>query len=67
MDKCDFILYKQFPTKFTLILLPTQLNSRTRLLSDVAGDLMPPPDSSLDFHAEIFSVLPIFIKYLYIG
>ena len=28
---------------------------------------MPPPDSSLDFHAEIFSVLPIFIKYLYIG
>ena len=28
---------------------------------------MPPPDSSLDSHAEIFSVLPIFIKYLYIG
>ena len=38
-----------------------------KILSDVAGSLMLSSDSPLDFHSEIFYVLAITVKYLYIG
>ena len=38
-----------------------------RLLSDVAGGVILPADNPLDFHDEIYCVLAITLKYLFIG
>ena len=48
-----FSCFKQLPTSFTLILLPTMLNPGGRLLSDVVGELIVLSDNSLDYHEEI--------------
>ena len=39
-------------------------NDEARLLSEVAGSIIVSSDNSSDFHAEIWSVLPIFSKNL---
>ena len=39
-------------------------NEGARLLSNVAGNLILSSGNPLDFHAEIWSVLPTFIKDL---
>ena len=65
MIKCYFIFFKQLPLNFTNILLPIYFTVRCR--SDVDGGSITSLDNSLDFHSEILSVLPILLKYLYIG
>ena len=57
----------QLPLNFSLILLPTQSISGVRLLSDVTGGLIVSADNLLDFHDEIYNVLAITSKYLFIG
>ena len=37
------------------------------LLSDVEGGLIVSADNPLDFHDEIYNVLAISLKYLFIG
>ena len=60
--------FKQHPSNVTFVLLPKWLNTGARLLSDVVrGLIRQSSDNPLDFHDEIRSVLPIFLKYLYIG
>ena len=54
---------------FNFVLFHTRQNydDGARLLSDVAGGLVLSSDNPLDFHDEIWSLLLIFLKYLYIG
>ena len=54
---------EQLPLSFTLDLVPK--DSGARLLSDVVGSLIISSDNPLNFHSEIQSVLPIFLKYLH--
>ena len=67
MSKCKLSCFKQLPSNFTLVLLPTQLNAGARQLSDVVGGLTTSLDNPLDFHHEIWLVLPNVSKYPYIG
>ena len=54
---------------FNFVLFHTRQNydDGARLLSDVAGGLVLSSDNPLDFHDEIWSLLLIFVRYLYIG
>ena len=56
--------FKQLPLSFTLTLLPEKISFGASVLS---GSLMISLDNPLDFHSQIISVLPVFLKYLYIG
>ena len=67
MSKCKLSSFKQLPLNVTLALLPIQLNAEARQLSDVVGCLTTSSDNLLDFHHEIWLVLPNVSKYLYIG
>ena len=64
--KC-FIMLCKIRTNFTLVLIPISLNQEVRLLSDVEGVLIVSSDNLLVFDAEIWSVLPIYLKCLYIA
>ena len=57
----------KFPLNPTYIILAAYFSVGARLLLDVVGGLMASSDNPLDFHSEISSVLPISLKYLYIG
>ena len=41
--------------------------NRVRLLLDVTGGLIVSSDSPLDFHDEIYHLLAITLRYLFIG
>ena len=64
MIKCDLSCFKQLPLNVTYILLPACSSVGESLLS---VGLITLSDNPLDFYSEIFSVLPIFLKYLYIS
>ena len=69
MIKCDFILFQIASIKFYpfFFFSPGYFKVGARLLEDVLRGLMTSLDNPLDFHSKIFSVLPIFLKYLSIG
>ena len=59
-----FSCFKQFSLNFVLALVAIYVKEEARLLSDVEKGLILSSDNSINFHAEIWSVLPIFLKYL---
>ena len=62
-----FYCFKQPPLNFSLILLPRYSINGERLPSDGEGGLILSSDNSLDFYYEIYFVLAITLKYLYVG
>ena len=56
--------FNQLPLNFTYIILTVNFTFGARVLS---GDLITLVDNPLDSHSAILPVLPIYLKYLYIG
>ena len=59
--------FKQLPLNFNLVLLPVKWIKGERLLSDVGGGLVLLSNNPIDLHSEIYFLLAINLKYLYIG
>ena len=57
-----FSCIKQPPSNFTRTLSLIKCNEGVGLLLGVVGGLILSSDNPLDFHAEILSLLPIFLK-----
>ena len=62
-----FCFVRQLPLNFTNIFLLIYSSFGARLLLFLVGDLMTSSENPLDFYDKMLLVLPIFLKYLFIG